>query len=85
MNDTQRTTIAFLAGLAVGAGIALLVAPQSGEETREWIADTTKREFKTVRRSGQRSLRQLQRAVYRGQEKFGDMLRDGKEAIAKLS
>lgn len=33
----------FLIGLAVGAGIALLMAPQSGEETRRDIADKVSR------------------------------------------
>lgn len=40
--DDERGTIGFLAGLAVGvvlgAGIALLTAPQSGQRTREQIA-----------------------------------------------
>src|SRR6478672_9157423 len=33
----------FIIGLAVGAGIALLMAPQSGEETRREIADKVNR------------------------------------------
>ena len=33
----------FLIGLALGAGIALLLAPQSGEETRREIGDRVKR------------------------------------------
>lgn len=33
----------FLIGLALGAGIALLLAPQSGEETRREIAEKVKR------------------------------------------
>jgi gas vesicle protein len=40
--DDERGTIGFLAGLAVGvvlgAGVALLTAPQSGRRTREQIA-----------------------------------------------
>ncbi len=33
----------FIIGLAVGAGLALLLAPQSGEETRREIAEKVKR------------------------------------------
>jgi gas vesicle protein len=33
----------FLVGLALGAGIALLMAPQSGEETRREITDRVRR------------------------------------------
>ena len=33
----------FLAGAILGAGIALLLAPQSGAETREQVADWARR------------------------------------------
>ena len=72
MNNTERTTLVFLAGLGIGAGLGALFAPQSGEETREWIADTAEREFKMLRRRGRRSLRQLQDAVAKGEEKVTD-------------
>ena len=35
--DTGKTLLAFLAGAAAGAVAALLVAPDSGERTREKI------------------------------------------------
>ena len=34
--------VAFMAGLAVGAAVALLVAPGSGEETRELLSERAK-------------------------------------------
>ena len=67
MNNTGRTTVVFLTGLGIGAGLAALFAPRSGEETREWIADTAERKFKELRRVGRRSLRQLQDAVAEGE------------------
>ena len=84
MNSTERTTLVFLAGLGIGAGLAALFALQSGEETREWIADTAEREFKVLRRRGRRSLRQLQDAVAKGEEKVTDVLRSGKEALESV-
>lgn len=84
MNNSGRTTLAFLAGLGIGAGLAALLAPRSGEETREWIADTAEREFKVLRRRGRRSLRQLQDAVAKGEEKVTDVLRSGKEALESV-
>lgn len=84
MNNTERTTLVFLAGLGIGAGLAALFAPQSGQETREWIADTAEREFKVLRRRGRRSLRQLQNAVAKGEEKVTDVLRSGKEALESV-
>ena len=85
MNNTGRTTLAFLAGLGIGAAIALLSAPRSGEETREWIADTAERKFKMLRRSGRRSMRQLQDTVTKGEEKVTEILRDGKDALASAA
>jgi gas vesicle protein len=68
MNNTGRTTLVFLTGLEIGAGLAALFAPRSGEEAREWIADTAERKFKVLRRMGRRSLRHLQAAVAEGEE-----------------
>jgi gas vesicle protein len=85
VNNTGRTTLAFLAGLGIGAAIALLSAPRSGEETREWIADTAERKFKMLRRSGQRSMRHLQHTLAKGEKKLTDVLRDGKEAVALVA
>jgi gas vesicle protein len=40
---TNEDLLAFLLGAVVGAGAALLLAPQSGEETRRRIGDTARR------------------------------------------
>jgi gas vesicle protein len=85
MNNTGRTTLIFLTGLGIGAGLAALFAPQSGEETREWIADTAERRFKGLRRMGRRSLRQLQDAVADGEEKVTVVLRNGKRALESVA
>lgn len=81
MNNTGRTTLIFLTGLGIGAGLTALFAPQSGEETREWIADTAERRFKGLRRMGRRSLRHLQDAMADGEEKVTEVLRNGKKAL----
>jgi gas vesicle protein len=39
-ND-KRLLVAAMVGAAVGAGVALLLAPCSGKETRRWLADRT--------------------------------------------
>jgi gas vesicle protein len=85
MNDTGRTTLVFLTGLGIGAGLAALFAPRSGEETREWIADTAERKFKVLRRTGRRSFRKLQDAVADGEEKVTEVLRNGKKAIESVA
>jgi gas vesicle protein len=38
-NNGSKMFFSFLTGAAIGAGLALLFAPQSGEETRKQIKD----------------------------------------------
>ncbi len=85
MNNTGRTTLTFLTGLGTGTALAVLFAPQAGEETREWIVDTAERRFKGLRRMGRRSLRQLQDAVADGEEKVAEVLRNGKKALESVA
>ena len=39
MENNSKIIVAALAGAVIGAGVALLVAPASGKETRGMIAD----------------------------------------------
>ena len=85
MNNTGRTTLVFLTGLGIGAALAALFTPRSGEETREWIADTAERKYKGLRRMGRRSFRQLQDAVTEGEEKVTEVLRNGRKALESVA
>ena len=38
-DNSSTAVLAFLAGTVVGAAIALLTAPKTGQETREMLAD----------------------------------------------
>jgi len=85
MSNTGRTTFTFLTGIGIGAVLAALFTPRSGEETREWIADTAERRFKGLRRVGRRSFRQLQDAVAEGEEKVTGVLRNGRKALESVA
>lgn len=85
MNNTGRMALLFITGLGIGAGLATLFAPKSGEETREWIADATERKFKELRRKGGRSIKQLQDALSKGEEKVTVALRNGKNALESVA
>lgn len=72
------------AGLALGAGLALLLAPRSGEETREllgersrWVTDRVSGGFDDLRdnveRATRRSRRKLRRGITRGRWMVEDM------------
>ena len=41
MRETEVTLLAFVAGAALGAGMALLLTPKSGKEVREKLGDVT--------------------------------------------
>jgi hypothetical protein len=41
--DVSSTTLAFLAGAAVGAGVMLLLAPQTGPEFRSSVLEYTRK------------------------------------------
>lgn len=60
----------FLAGLAIGAGLALLMAPQSGTELR--------RQLRRSARRAQRSAREMARDV---RERAGDLYADAREEL----
>lgn len=62
--ETEATMLAFVAGAALGAGIALLLTPKSGREVREKLGDATEgavqklkesareAKFKMIRKTG---------------------------------
>ena len=55
-NDIATGTLLLVAGALLGAGIALLLAPQSGKQTRKDIARYAKKEVLHVVEDGQRKL-----------------------------
>ncbi len=42
MNDNSKTVVALLAGLAAGAVLGLLFAPEKGTETRDKLSESLK-------------------------------------------
>jgi gas vesicle protein len=85
VSNTGRSVTMFLIGLGIGGAAALLFAPQSGEETRDWIADTADKKAKFLRRKGQQSIDNLQDAVAMGGEKVSQLLKSSKDALDAVS
>jgi gas vesicle protein len=75
----------FLTGLGVGICLALLFAPQSGEEFRDAITEKGKDGLKRLRKSGRHSLEQLQDAVNRGSAKVTEALNTSKRTLDALA
>ena len=53
MEETTNILGWFLTGAVVGAAIAILYAPKSGKQTRQFLADTTQRSRDAVLESSQ--------------------------------
>jgi gas vesicle protein len=85
MKDTGTVLLGFLVGVAVGAGAGLLLAPQSGEDTRELISDTVEDEAYRLRRKARRSLDQVQETLEKGEQTLVKVLKTGKSALDTLS
>jgi len=70
-----RTLVGLLIGFGIGVGVTLLLAPQSGEDTRDWIAHTSRRAKRRLRNTGRRSMDQVRDLIDRGQETITKAIR----------
>jgi len=73
----------FLAGLVVGAGAALLAAPRSGKDTRDYLSRTTKDSREAMEASG-RELMDRGKDLYNQGKKIVDDASDLFERGRKL-
>ena len=64
--------VSFVAGAAIGAGLALLYTPKSGSEMRETIADFT-----------EDAVDKIKEYTKEAQEKIKTAIEDGKETIVE--
>ena len=78
------STFAYLvAGLGIGAAVSVLLAPKSGAETRQWIANKCLDGVDTANKSVRQTRRQVKAAMDQGQEKINDAVEAAREAIGK--
>jgi gas vesicle protein len=77
--------VTFLVGLGIGVGIGLLIAPLSGEETREWLTETAEDKVKHLRRQGRRWLFQAQDALDRSQDTVSKVLKNSRSALDSVA
>jgi gas vesicle protein len=75
----------FLLGVGIGVGLALLFAPQSGEETRRWLVETADDRFRQLRRKGRRLVFETQDLLDRSEQSVTRALRTGKNALESVA
>ena len=62
----------FLVGLSIGSVVAILFAPKSGRETREYIANKTKDANEYARKKAQELRDRAEEAVVRGKKMIAE-------------
>jgi len=74
-----------MAGLGIGLGLGLLFAPLSGEDTREWLAESAEDRLKRIRRQGRRWVYQVQDVLDKSEDRVTKVLRTGKNALDSVA
>ena len=73
--EKGRTFISLLVGFGIGVGLTLLFAPQSGEDTRDWLSLTSRRARRRFRNARHHSMDQVRDLIERGQEGISKVAR----------
>jgi gas vesicle protein len=80
-NGTLGSIIAFSAGALLGAGIALILTPQSGAETRKRVRDYSAKAVDQLRARSQDAQTAVKTALEPGKEAFEAAKEYGKQAF----
>lgn len=82
--------VSFMAGAAIGAGLALLFAPKSGSEMRETIADFAEDAVDRIKEYSKEAQEKIKTALEEGKETFSEKktiltsaIEAGREAMQK--
>jgi gas vesicle protein len=75
----------FFVGLGIGVAAAFLLAPRSGEETREWIADRGEDEISQLKKKGRKAVQYVQDVVDQGERKFNKAVKTSRDVLNNVS
>lgn len=84
-SDIPGTIFTFALGVGVGAAVALLFAPKSGEELREQIGDTVNDGVKQIQATGADLKERAQDFVEMAKDQVQDAFEAGEAAFQKAS
>ena len=79
------TFFAFFLGASLGIGIGMLLAPKSGEELREDLADQLNEGTRRARAAGKAVSRRVQEIAEQARESVSDMADAGVRAARKAT
>jgi gas vesicle protein len=83
-STNRSSTIAYLvAGLGIGATLSIFLAPRSGAETRQRIADKCLDGVDIANKSVRHTRRQVKDVMDQGQEQISEVVEAAREAIGK--
>jgi gas vesicle protein len=80
----QGSRLTYLvAGLGIGALVGVLLAPKSGDETREWLATKYNDGIDSVNEKVKQTRQQVAELIDRGQQQVVEAVDKGREAFSK--
>ncbi|HEV2352045.1 MAG TPA: YtxH domain-containing protein [Terriglobia bacterium] len=82
-NNGATNLLFFLAGASIGAVVALLYAPQSGKETREYIAERAEESRDYLKERGKEIREQAEDYVEKSKDLVAAQVERGKDLVAK--
>lgn len=82
--DDSSKILYFLAGFGLGAVVALLLAPQSGEETREFITSKAEKGKEYLADQATRLRKSAEELADKGRKISDDWADKGKDLAAKV-
>jgi gas vesicle protein len=72
-----------VAGLGIGATLSIFLAPRSGAETRQWLANKCLNGIDTANEKVRTTRVQVKDFVDQGQQKISEAVVAGREALGK--
>ena len=82
-SNGSSTIVCLVAGLGIGAAVSILLAPKSGVETRQWIANKCLDGVHTTNKKVRQTRVQVKDMMDQGQQKIGEAVVAGREAIGR--
>ena len=82
-NKGSQTLLGFAIGLGIGAALAILFAPKSGEDTRKFLMDSATDALDDARATGRKLTRRAQRVVADVADRVSDVADDAERAYRK--